>query len=112
MQQRQLLYLLLGAELIRMSAFLLTAVDRTGRESSVALTTDHLVAVVLTRQHLKRRLNNTTPQAEDKVTVAAAFVQGISTNGPTNMDYIYGYCRTASEVFLVLNRREAVEVNC
>jgi hypothetical protein len=42
----------------------LAAVGRTGREASVALAADLLVAVVLGRKHLKRRLDDTATETE------------------------------------------------
>jgi len=49
------------------TALLLTAVDRTGRETGIAHTADVLVAVELTGQHLKGRLDDTTSQTEHQV---------------------------------------------
>ena len=63
----RLLQLLLGAELVGVTALLLTAVDRTGRETGIAHTADVLVAVELTGQHLKGRLDDTTSQTEHQV---------------------------------------------
>ncbi|GAO45925.1 hypothetical protein G7K_0171-t1 [Saitoella complicata NRRL Y-17804] len=62
-----LLKLLLGAELGGVTTSLLAAVGGTGRETGVALAADHLVAVVLGSQSLKRGLNDTTTETEDKV---------------------------------------------
>ena len=50
-----------------MTALALTAVGGTGRETSVALAADLLVAVVLAGEHLERGLNDTTTQTEDEV---------------------------------------------
>ncbi len=50
-----------------MAALALAAVGGTGRETSVALAADLLVAVVLAGQHLERGLNDTTAQTEHKV---------------------------------------------
>jgi hypothetical protein len=84
-----LLQLLLGAELVGVTALLLAAVGGTGRETSlvssqisgflgrmrigcvaktyVALAADGLVAVVLGGKGLQGRLNDTTTEAEDQV---------------------------------------------
>ena len=48
-----------------MSALLLTAVGSTRRQGSIALTADHLVALVFRSQQTQRRFHNTTSQAED-----------------------------------------------
>ena len=58
-----LLQLLLSTELRAVTALALAAVGGTRRETGVALTADLLVAVVLARKHLERRLNDTTTQA-------------------------------------------------
>merc|ERR1719401_186757 len=50
-----------------MSALFLAAVDRTRREARVADAADHLVAVVLTSQHLESRLDDSTSQSENQV---------------------------------------------
>ena len=50
-----------------MTAFLLSAVLSTEGETSVALSADHLVAVVLSSEDLERRLDDTTTQSEDEV---------------------------------------------
>ena len=62
-----LLYLLLWSQLVCVTALLLSAVGGTGWESSVALSADHLLAVVLGGQGLERWLNNTTAKSEDQV---------------------------------------------
>ncbi len=62
-----LLELLLRAQLIRVTTLLLSTVGRTGRQTSVTLTTDHLVTVVLSGQHLQRRLNSTTSKTKNQV---------------------------------------------
>ena len=61
--QRELLQLLLGTQMVAVSALLLTAVVGTQRETSVALTAHHLVAVVLSGsqihiRHFHSRTNN------------------------------------------------------
>lgn len=48
-----------------MSALLLTAVGGTRRQGSIALTADHLVALVLRGQQTQRGFHNTTSEAED-----------------------------------------------
>jgi len=63
----RLFELLLGAELVGVTALALTAVGRTGGETSVALAADHLVAVELGGKSLERRLDDTTTKAEDQV---------------------------------------------
>jgi len=45
----------------------LAAVGGTGRETSVALAADHLVAVVGRGEDTERRLNDTTTETEDQV---------------------------------------------
>jgi len=64
---RRLLELLLGADAARATALLLAAVGRARVQAGVALATDHLVAVVLLRQHAQRRLNDTTAQTQHQV---------------------------------------------
>jgi hypothetical protein len=61
------LYLLLGSELVGVTALLLSAVGSTGRETGVALSADHLLAVVLGGQGLERRFDDTTTETEDQV---------------------------------------------
>lgn len=63
----RLFQLLLGAELVGVSALLLAAVGRSGRETGVALSADHLVAVVLGGEGLERWLDDTTTETEDQV---------------------------------------------
>ena len=62
-----LLQLLLGAEVGRVSAALLAAVDGAGRKASIAVTADHLVAVVLLGKLAERGLDDTTAKAEHEV---------------------------------------------
>ncbi len=50
-----------------MTALALAAVGGTGRETSVALAADLLVAVVLAGEHLERGLDDTTAETEDEV---------------------------------------------
>lgn len=64
---QSLLQLLLGAQLVAVSALLLAAVYRAGVKASVALAADNLVAVVLAGQHLERGLNDATPETEHQV---------------------------------------------
>ena len=59
--------LLLGTKLVGTATLLLTTVGSTRRETSITLTTDHLVTVVLGSQSLKRGLNDTTTKTEDQV---------------------------------------------
>jgi len=49
------------------TALLLSAVGSTGRETGVALSADHLVAVELGSKGLERWLNDTTTETENKV---------------------------------------------
>ena len=85
--RNRLFELLLGAELVGVSALALSAVGGTGREAGlealvsiatgtpslvgratyVALAADHLVAVELAGKSLERGLNDTTAEAEDEV---------------------------------------------
>merc|ERR550537_1004700 len=62
-----LLELLLGAELVRMSALLLAAVHRTLRKPRVAAAAHHLVAVVLACEHGQGGLDDATTEAEHQV---------------------------------------------
>jgi hypothetical protein len=66
-ERNRLFQLLLGAELVGVSALALSAVGRTGRETSVALAADHLVAVELGGESLERGLNETAAETEDQV---------------------------------------------
>jgi len=50
-----------------MAARALSAIGSAGRETSVALAANLLIAVVLGREHFERRLNDTTAETEDKV---------------------------------------------
>ena len=63
----RLLELLLGAEHVGVPALLLAAIDGPGVQAGVALSADHLLAVVLPRQHSQGRLNDTSSQSEDQV---------------------------------------------
>ena len=64
-RKRGLLQLLLGAELAAVSALLLTAVVGTRGKTSVALTADHLLAVVLLGQGGKSGLNHSSSHLEE-----------------------------------------------
>lgn len=64
---KHLLELLLWAELVGVSALLLSAVGSTGRETGVALSADHLFAVELGGKGLERWLDDTTTETEDQV---------------------------------------------
>ncbi len=61
------LQLLLGSELVSVSALLLSAVSSSGRKSGVALSANHLLAVVLSGEDLERGLDGATTQAENQV---------------------------------------------
>ena len=50
-----------------MTALLLTAVGCTWVKASVALATDHLIAVVLLGQHTERGLDDTTTKTENQM---------------------------------------------
>ena len=50
-----------------MTALLLSAVGGTGREAGVALSADHLLAVVLGGQSLEGRLDDTAAKSENQV---------------------------------------------
>ena len=62
-----LLQLLLGSKLIGTSAFLLSAVGRARRKTSVALTADHLVAVEFTSKSSEGRIDGTSTKTKDKM---------------------------------------------
>ena len=59
--------LLLGAQLVRVTALALAAVVRLERQTRIAATADHLVAVVLARKNNQRRLEATTTKAQHQV---------------------------------------------
>jgi len=63
----RLLQLLLWSELVGVAALLLSAVGRTGWETGVALSADHLVAVELASQGLERGFDDTTTETEDEM---------------------------------------------
>ena len=62
-----LLQLLLRSKLVRVAALLLSAVRRPWGKSGVALSANHLVAVVLSGQHLQGRLNCSSTKAKNQV---------------------------------------------
>jgi len=62
-----LLQLLLGAQVVGVSAFGFAAVGCSWVETSVAFAADHLIAVVFLCQDTKRRLDDTTTQAKYQV---------------------------------------------
>ena len=62
-----LLELLFWADGAGVSTLLLAAVHRTGVKTRVALSTDHLVAVVLLSQDAERWLNYTATKTENQV---------------------------------------------
>ena len=64
-QTIQLLQLLLGAEMVAVSALLLTAVVSTKRKTSVALTAHHLLAVVLLGQSSQGGLDHSSSHLEE-----------------------------------------------
>merc|ERR1712217_743481 len=63
----RLLELLLGAQLVGVTAFLLAAIHGARRQACVTLTTDLLVAVVFPGEELQRWLDHTTAEAQDQV---------------------------------------------
>ena len=63
----RLFQFLLGAELVGVTTLALTAVVCLGGESGVALTANHLVAVVLTGKDHEGGLDHTTTEAEDEM---------------------------------------------
>ena len=67
MKGESLLQLLLGPEVVGVSALLLAAVDGAGGKTGVALAADHLLTVVLAGEGLEGGLNDTTTEAEHKV---------------------------------------------
>ncbi|KAI8324696.1 hypothetical protein GQ54DRAFT_55794 [Martensiomyces pterosporus] len=66
-RSQRLLQLLLGAELVGVTALLLAAVGGARRKTSIALAADHLVAVVGGSEGLEGGLDDTTTQTEDEV---------------------------------------------
>ena len=62
-----LLYLLLGSELVGVTTLLLAAVGGSGGQTSVALSADHLLAVVLGGKGLERGFDDTTSETEDQM---------------------------------------------
>lgn len=66
-KKKRLLQLLLGAQIVGVSALLLAAVGSTRVQTSVALAANHFVAVVLLGENAKRGLNDTTTQTEHQV---------------------------------------------
>merc|ERR1719310_506474 len=64
---RRSLDLLLRAELVRVAALLLAAVHGLRRQARVALPADHLVAVVLAREHDERRLHDSAAETKHQV---------------------------------------------
>eukprot|EP00344_Euplotes_crassus_P007962 CAMPEP_0196996160 /NCGR_PEP_ID=MMETSP1380-20130617/2118_1 /TAXON_ID=5936 /ORGANISM="Euplotes crassus, Strain CT5" /LENGTH=78 /DNA_ID=CAMNT_0042412047 /DNA_START=38 /DNA_END=271 /DNA_ORIENTATION=+ len=61
------LELLLGPEVVGVATLLLAAVGGAGGEAGIALSADHLIAVVLGGQDLEGGLNHTTAEAEHQV---------------------------------------------
>ena len=74
-QENQLLQLLLGAEVVAVTASLLTAVVGTRGQTGVALTADHLLAVVLLGESSQGGLDHTTSHLEEHLQ------SGLSGNG-------------------------------
>merc|ERR1711912_57679 len=58
---------LLGSKIVGVTALALSAVLGSWVESSVALSADELIAVVLLSEDLERWLNNTASESEDQV---------------------------------------------
>ena len=67
---QSLLQLLLWAQLVGVTALLLAAVGGTWRKAGVALSADHLLAVVLGGEGLERGLDDATAETEDEVECA------------------------------------------
>ncbi|KAF2101868.1 hypothetical protein NA57DRAFT_53813 [Rhizodiscina lignyota] len=65
--EHRLLQLLLRPQLVAVSALLLAAVGRSGRQARVALAADHLLAVVLAGKGLERGFDETATETEDEV---------------------------------------------
>ena len=61
------LQLLLGSKLVSVTALLLSAVGSSGGKSGIALSADHLIAVVLSSKDLQRGLDSSTTQAKNEV---------------------------------------------
>lgn len=59
-----LLQLLLRSQIVGVSTLCFSTIGRPLMQPSVALTTDHLVAVVLLREDLQRRLDYSTPEPQ------------------------------------------------
>ena len=53
--------------MVAVTTLLLTAVVSTRRKTSVALSADHLITVVLLSEDSEGRLNDTTTKSEDQV---------------------------------------------
>jgi len=64
---RSLLQLLLGTKVVGVSAASLAAVGSSWRESGVAFAADHLLAVVLLRQHAERWFDDATAETQHQV---------------------------------------------
>lgn len=62
-----LLNLLLGAELVGVTALLLAAVGGSGGQAGVALSADHLLAVVFRGEGLEGGFDDTTAETEDEM---------------------------------------------
>lgn len=66
-RSRSLLQLLLGADVVGVTALLLPAVGGTGMEPGVALAANHLIAVILLGQNTKGWFDDTTSKTENQV---------------------------------------------
>jgi len=62
-----LLELLLGAQVVGVSAAAFAAVGGARRKTRVTLSANHLLAVVFLGQHAKRRLDDSSPQSQDQM---------------------------------------------
>ena len=97
--------LLLGTKLVGTATLLLTTVGSTRRETSITLTTDHLVTVVLGSQSLKRGLNDTTTKTEDQVK-GRFLLDVVITQRTTIFELLTGEDKTLlirGDTFLILN---------
>lgn len=65
--KRSLLQLLLGAQIVRVATLAFPAVGGLLVQTSVALSANHLIAVVLHRQDAERRLNDTTTKSQNQM---------------------------------------------
>jgi len=97
--------LLLGAELVGVTALALTAVVSLKRKTGIATTADHLVAVVLTGKNNKRGLKTTTNKTKNKVE-GRLLLDVVISKSVTVLKLLTGEDKTLlirRDTFLVLN---------